>query len=141
MSILARVSRTSYKFFCRKKVLRILLLLLLLRDDDDSFNFFFFVITLHSDGCICEVFKMHFFSPQNGGRRSKIEEKYNAREEKWCLLSFSRMRFVFNNTCCCYTKYRLLWLLDDDLSHHFLHQSDKIVSDIFQRDENLVASL
>jgi hypothetical protein len=48
-------------------VLRILLLLLLLRDDDDSFNFFFFVITLHSDGCICEVFKMHFFSPQNGG--------------------------------------------------------------------------
>jgi len=133
MSILARVSRTSYKFFCRKKVLRILLLLLLLRDDDDSFNFFFFVITLHSDGCICEVFKMHFFSPQNGGRRTL--------EGKWCLLSFSRMRFVFNNTCCCYTKYRLLWLLDDDLSHHFLHQSDKVVSDIFQRDENLVASL
>lgn len=123
-------------------MLRILLLLLLLRDDGASFNFFFFVITLHSDGCICEVFKMHFFSPQNGGRRSKIELKVQRTlEEKWCLLSFSRMRFVFNNTCCCYTKYRLLWLLDDDLSHHFLHQSDKVVSDIFQRDENLVASL
>ena len=76
-----------------------------------------------------------------GGGAKEREKVQRTLEGKWCLLSFSRVRFDFNNTCCCYTKYRLLWLLDDDLSHHFLHQSDKVVSDIFQRDENLVASL
>jgi hypothetical protein len=76
-----------------------------------------------------------------GGGAKEREKVQRTLEGKWCLLSFSRVRFVFNNTCCCYTKYRLLWLLDDDLSHHFLHQSDKVVSDILQRDENLVASL
>ena len=112
-----------------------------MRDDDDSFNFFFFVITLHSDGCICEVFKMHFSPHKMGGGGAKLSKSTTHTRGKMVFASFSRMRFVFNNTCCCYTKYRLLWLLDDDLSHHFLHQSDKVVSDIFQRDENLVASL
>ena len=76
-----------------------------------------------------------------GGGGAKESKSTAYTRGKMVFAFFLAYAFCFNNTCCCYTKYRLLWLLDDDLSHHFLHQSDKVVSDILQRDENLVASL
>ena len=76
-------------------MLRILLLLLLLRDDGASFNFFFFVITLHSDGCICEVFKMHFSPHKMGGGGAKLSKSTTHTRGKMVFAFFLAYAFCF----------------------------------------------